>query len=211
VSPSFGPDALEEAAGVEAQFEAIQSTETLSEFLLRKMRDTTAAPADRFQAAKAAAPFCHPQPSLPTRRRAEDRASYSFVLRGYVRHWLDTVWAEYDRVSLTDIVAAKESPAPSALSLGAVSFLMRLCLKLLSLACFISRHLRGVTRLFCAAFFVTLAGGFLRQPPKSIRFSKSNFCCCAKLPLGCAFGPGLKIVALAVHRYALPSSTVAAA
>jgi hypothetical protein len=25
------------------------------------MRDTTAAPADRFQAAKAAAPFCHPQ------------------------------------------------------------------------------------------------------------------------------------------------------
>jgi hypothetical protein len=30
------------------------------EFLL-KMRDTTAAPADRFQVAKAAAPFCHPQ------------------------------------------------------------------------------------------------------------------------------------------------------
>ena len=46
---------------MEAQFEAIQSTETPLEFLLRKMRDTTAAPADRFQAAKAAAPFCHPQ------------------------------------------------------------------------------------------------------------------------------------------------------
>ena len=30
---------LEEAAGVEAQFEAIQSTETPLEFLLRKMRD----------------------------------------------------------------------------------------------------------------------------------------------------------------------------
>ena len=35
--------------------------ETPLEFLLRKMRDTTAALADRFQVAKAAAPFCHPQ------------------------------------------------------------------------------------------------------------------------------------------------------
>jgi hypothetical protein len=39
-------------------------------------------------------------------------ASYSFVLRGYVRHWLETIWAEYDRVSLTDIMEAKESPRP---------------------------------------------------------------------------------------------------
>jgi hypothetical protein len=45
-------------------------------------------------------------------KKSGDPASYSFVLRGYVRHWLDTVWAEYDRVSLTDIVEAKESPAP---------------------------------------------------------------------------------------------------
>ena len=37
-------------------------------------------------------------------------ASYSFVLRGYVRHWLKTIWAEYDRVGLTDIMEAKESP-----------------------------------------------------------------------------------------------------
>jgi hypothetical protein len=41
-----------------------------------------------------------------------DPASYSFVLRGYVRHWLDNVWAEYDRAGLTDIVEAKESPRP---------------------------------------------------------------------------------------------------
>src|SRR5438876_11962803 len=34
-------------------------------------------------------------------------------LRGYVHHWLDTVWAEYDRVGLTDIVEAKESPRRS--------------------------------------------------------------------------------------------------
>ena len=32
-------------------------------------------------------------------------ASYSFVLRGYVRHWLGNVWAEFDRVKLLDMVA----------------------------------------------------------------------------------------------------------
>lgn len=31
-------------------------------------------------------------------------ASSSFVLRGYVRHWLGKVWAEYNRIQLTDIV-----------------------------------------------------------------------------------------------------------
>ena len=39
-------------------------------------------------------------------------ASYSFVLRGYVRHWLDTITAEYDRVGLTEILEGKESPRP---------------------------------------------------------------------------------------------------
>ncbi len=34
-------------------------------------------------------------------------ANYSFVLRGYVRHWLGNVWAEFDRVKLNDIVAAE--------------------------------------------------------------------------------------------------------
>jgi hypothetical protein len=36
-----------------------------------------------------------------------DPASYSFVLRGYVRHWLGRVWAEYDRIRLNDIIASK--------------------------------------------------------------------------------------------------------
>lgn len=35
-------------------------------------------------------------------------AAYSFVLRGYVRHWLGHVWAEYDRIRLADIVAPPE-------------------------------------------------------------------------------------------------------
>jgi len=41
------------------------------------------------------------------KKQSGDPASYSFVLRGYVRHWLDNVWAEYDRITLTEIVAAK--------------------------------------------------------------------------------------------------------
>ncbi len=36
-----------------------------------------------------------------------ENASYSFVLRGYVRHWLGNVWGEYDRVKLIDLVAPK--------------------------------------------------------------------------------------------------------
>jgi hypothetical protein len=37
-----------------------------------------------------------------------ENASYSFVLRGYVRHWLGHVWAEYDRIKLVDIVSPKD-------------------------------------------------------------------------------------------------------
>ena len=31
-------------------------------------------------------------------------ADHSFVLRGYVRHWLKNVWMEFDRINLTDLV-----------------------------------------------------------------------------------------------------------
>jgi hypothetical protein len=44
-------------------------------------------------------------------------ATYSFVLRGYVRHWLGNVWAEFDRVKLIDKVmpeAQKKSAARQA-------------------------------------------------------------------------------------------------
>jgi hypothetical protein len=43
-----------------------------------------------------------------------EAASYSFVLRGYVRHWLGSVWGEYDRIRLTDIVQPKETAAAAA-------------------------------------------------------------------------------------------------
>jgi hypothetical protein len=39
--------------------------------------------------------------------------SSSFVLRGYVRHWLDNVFAEYDRVQLTEIVAPQNAAVKS--------------------------------------------------------------------------------------------------
>ena len=36
-----------------------------------------------------------------------DAAAYSFVLRGYVRHWLNSVWAEYDRAGVADLVSVR--------------------------------------------------------------------------------------------------------
>jgi hypothetical protein len=37
-----------------------------------------------------------------------ETANYSFVLRGYVRHWLGQVWAEYDRIKLLDTLNPRE-------------------------------------------------------------------------------------------------------
>lgn len=36
-----------------------------------------------------------------------EAANNSFVLRGYVRHWLGNVWGEFDRVKLVDLVSPK--------------------------------------------------------------------------------------------------------
>jgi hypothetical protein len=51
-----------------------------------------------------------------------DPASYSFVLRGYVRHWLGQVWDEYDRVKLKDLVAnagaAASRPRPQVVKVA---------------------------------------------------------------------------------------------
>jgi len=48
---------------------------------------------------------------IANKKQSGEPASYSFVLRGYVRHWLGNVWAEYDRISLTDVVGAKSPGA----------------------------------------------------------------------------------------------------
>jgi hypothetical protein len=39
----------------------------------------------------------------------DEPADYSFVLRGYVRHWLTNVWREFDRINLTDLVGSSKS------------------------------------------------------------------------------------------------------
>ena len=40
-----------------------------------------------------------------------EAATYSFVLRGYVRHWLGNVWGEYDRIKLSEIIGETEAKA----------------------------------------------------------------------------------------------------
>jgi hypothetical protein len=52
---------------------------------------------------------------IANKNQSGDPASYSFVLRGYVRHWLDKVWAEYDRTAFLDVLEARQAPrAPAA-------------------------------------------------------------------------------------------------
>jgi hypothetical protein len=38
-----------------------------------------------------------------------EAADYSFVLRGYVRHWLTNVWSEFDRIKLAGLIGADKS------------------------------------------------------------------------------------------------------
>ena len=54
-------------------------------------------------------PRCRSSNSSPTRASNDEAANYSFVLRGYVRHWLANVWSEFDRIKLTDLVGAGKS------------------------------------------------------------------------------------------------------
>jgi hypothetical protein len=49
---------------------------------------------------------------IADRKANGEFASNSFVLRGYVRHWLNNVWAEFDRVRLMDLIDARSSLRP---------------------------------------------------------------------------------------------------
>jgi len=48
---------------------------------------------------------------VSNRNAAGESAQYSFVLRGYVRHWLGHVWGEFDRIKLNDIVGVQARAA----------------------------------------------------------------------------------------------------
>jgi hypothetical protein len=43
---------------------------------------------------------------IGNKKAGGESASYSFVLRGYVRHWLNNVWGEYDRIKLNELIHA---------------------------------------------------------------------------------------------------------
>jgi hypothetical protein len=49
---------------------------------------------------------------IANKKQSGAPASYSFVLRGYVRHWLERILTEYDRVRLIDILAGSELSKP---------------------------------------------------------------------------------------------------
>jgi hypothetical protein len=55
---------------------------------------------------------------IANKKQNGEPAAYSFVLRGYVRHWLGNVWAEYDRIRLTDIVTMQTEPDERAQAHG---------------------------------------------------------------------------------------------
>jgi hypothetical protein len=55
---------------------------------------------------------------IANKKQNGEPAAYSFVLRGYVRHWLGNVWAEYDRIRLTDIVTEQTEPDAKAQAHG---------------------------------------------------------------------------------------------
>ena len=48
---------------------------------------------------------------IANKKQNGEPAAYSFVLRGYVRHWLGNVWAEYDRIALADLAASRAQAA----------------------------------------------------------------------------------------------------
>ena len=80
----------------------------------RRRRDLASPSSTRWPASRwkwRASPSCR---SSPTRTPRAQTANYSFVLRGYVRHWLGNVWGEYDRVKLIDLVAPKAESETSA-------------------------------------------------------------------------------------------------
>ena len=48
---------------------------------------------------------------VSNRNAKGEQAQYSFVLRGYVRHWLAQVWSEFDRAKLNEIVGVQARAA----------------------------------------------------------------------------------------------------
>ena len=77
------------------------------------MRSRSRSPSStRWRANRSISPACRFLSFIANKKANGDPAAYSFVLRGYVRHWLGNVWTEYDRIKLTDLVAARTQADP---------------------------------------------------------------------------------------------------
>ena len=70
-----------------------------------RRRDHHSRSSTRWPTSRSSSPPFRSSLLSPTRAPKGEAANYSFVLRGYVRHWLGNVWGEYDRIKLNDIVA----------------------------------------------------------------------------------------------------------
>jgi hypothetical protein len=54
---------------------------------------------------------------IANKSRSGEAGNYSFVLRGYVRHWLGQVWDEYERIRFKNIVTGEaDKPRVQAVS-----------------------------------------------------------------------------------------------
>ena len=54
---------------------------------------------------------------IANKSQSGEAANYSFVLRGYARHWLGQVWDEYERIKLKSIITGKaNTPRVQAVS-----------------------------------------------------------------------------------------------
>src|SRR4029077_18185783 len=82
------------------------------DFYFRKLQDTTELIIPKLnemafeQVEVASVPFLK---FIANKDVNDEAADYSFVLRGYVRHWLTNVWREFDRIKLTDLVGSSKS------------------------------------------------------------------------------------------------------
>jgi hypothetical protein len=52
---------------------------------------------------------------VANKKATGEAAANSFVLRGYVRHWLNNVWSEYDRVRLAEMLGLRDAAIAASL------------------------------------------------------------------------------------------------
>jgi hypothetical protein len=83
-------------------FEWDQATYNSYFHRIKDATELTIPSSTKWPTSRSKSPPCRSSNSSPTRACTDEAANYSFVLRGYVRHWLANVWSEFDRIKLTE-------------------------------------------------------------------------------------------------------------